>query len=397
MEKLNRGITSLLAVICIQFFALQIYSSPVLSDSSRISLLTCSPGEELYSAFGHTGIRITDYKNDFDVVFNYGTFDFSQPGFYTNFVKGKMRYMLTTDRFDDFTNQYIYEKRSVVEDEISLPNEDKQKLFTYLYNNALPENREYFYDFFWDNCATRIRDVFEKILGNRIQYDVSKGNFQKGKTMHDMLRVYVWQRPWVDYGFDLILGMPCEVPATPRNQTFLPDYLAEYLKCAAVDDKPLVVSRQTILKFPDAQVGSAFRPLHLNLLLVLLAFVFWFFERKNKTHYFSFDVVLFFVTGLLGTFFLLLGMLTEHYAAPKNLNMIWLLPTHLVIAFILMKQQKPQWLKYYFGVTYFLMIGIFVSWRWMPQPLNTAIMPLVFLLSFRSALVGIYLHAKSKS
>ena len=186
----------LLAFIISNFSFLILHSSPTLSDSSRISLLTCSSGEELYSAFGHTGIRITDYKNNFDVVFNYGTFDFDQPGFYSNFVKGKMRYMIGTDHFSDFHDQYTYEKRTLVEDEMQLSVEDKQKIFAFLYNNALPENREYYYEFFWDNCATRIRDVFEKILGNRIQYDTDKAHFEKNKTMHDMLRVYVWKRPW---------------------------------------------------------------------------------------------------------------------------------------------------------------------------------------------------------
>ena len=144
------------------FFSLQFASARDLSDSSRVTLLTVAPGDELYSAFGHTGIRVTDYKNNFDVVFNYGTFDFNQPGFYTNFIKGKMRYMISTDRFDNFMDAYIYEKRSVTEQELNLTTSDKQKIFAFLYNNALPENREYYYDFFWDNCATRPRDVFEK-------------------------------------------------------------------------------------------------------------------------------------------------------------------------------------------------------------------------------------------
>src|SRR5690606_20603691 len=136
-----------------------------LSDSSRISLLTVAPGEELYSAFGHTGIRVTDFKNEFDVVFNYGTFDFEQPGFYSNFVKGKMLYMISANNFDDFVSEYIYEKRSITEQTLNLSVHDKQEIFAYLYNNLLPENREYYYDFFWDNCATRPRDVFESVLG----------------------------------------------------------------------------------------------------------------------------------------------------------------------------------------------------------------------------------------
>ena len=234
-------------------FSLSLFSVQ-LSDSSRIALVTCSPGGELYSAFGHNGIRVTDFKNEFDVVFNYGTFDFNQPGFYTNFLKGKMRYMISTNRYEDFIYQYTYEKRSVIEEELILNPEDKKKIFAFLYHNALPENCEYNYDFFWDNCATRIRDVFEKNLGDRIKYNTQHAGFAENKTMHDMLRIYVGNRPWVDYGFDLILGLPCEITATPRDQTFLPDFLSKYFNCATVDGQPFIADKKVLLAFPSPKL-----------------------------------------------------------------------------------------------------------------------------------------------
>ncbi len=367
-----------------------------LSDSSRVTLLTVAPGEELYSAFGHTGIRVTDYKNDFDVVFNYGTFDFNQPGFYTNFVKGKMRYMISTDRFIDFMGEYMYEKRSVQEQELNLTATEKQKIFAFLYTNALPENREYYYDFFWDNCATRPRDVFEKTLGNRIQYHTDSVFFEKNKTMHDMLRVYVGNRPWVDYGFDLILGLPCEVTANPRDQTFLPDYMAKYFDCATVDGRAFVVKKMFLLEFPPAKIKTGFLPIHLSLILLFIAFAVWLVERRKKTHYYGFDFVLFLVAGLLGTLFLSLWLFSAHYSVPKNLNMLWLIPSHIIVAFFLLKKQKPVWLKFYFTGTYILMILLFITWQWLPQHYNIAVMPLVFLLSFRSALIAVHMHYKSQ-
>ena len=367
-----------------------------LSDSTRISLLTVSPGDELYSAFGHTGIRVTDFKNDFDVVFNYGTFDFDQPGFYTNFIKGKMRYMISTDRFEDFMREYVEDKRSVAEQELNLTADDQQKIFAFLYNNALPENREYYYDFFWDNCSTRPRDVFEKTLGNRLQYHTDSAGFEKSKTMHDMLRVYVGDRPWVDYGFDLILGLPCEVIATPRDQTFLPDYLAKYLDCATVDGKPFVIKEEFLLHFPLAKIATGFLPIHLSLLLVFIAFIIWVIERKTKTHYYAFDFILFLVAGLLGTLFLSLWLFSSHYSVPKNLNMLWLIPTHTIIAFVLLKKQKPNWLKFYFIATYILMILLFIGWQWLPQHFNVAVMPFIFLLAFRSALITVNMHYNNR-
>lgn len=371
-------------------------SARTLSDSARISLLTCSAGEELYSAFGHNGIRVTDYKNDFDVVFNYGTFDFNQPGFYTNFIKGKMRYMISTDRFSDFMEEYNYEKRSVTEIELNLTAEDKQNIFAFLYNNALPENREYFYDFFWDNCATRPRDVFEKTLGNRLQYQTENAGFKENYTMRKMLHAYVYKRPWVDFGFDLILGLPCDVAATPRNQTFLPDYLEKYFQCATVDGKPFVTKKETLLSFPPPVIPSPFRPMHLSLLLVFTGFIIWFIERKKKIHFYKFDFIVYFITGLLGILFLSLWLFSSHYSVPKNMNLLWLVPSHLIISFFLLKNNKPIWLKFYFAATYVLMMIVLLSWHWLPQPLNIASMPIVFLLAARSASIAIDLHFKNK-
>lgn len=368
-----------------------------LSDSNQVSLLTASPGAELYTAFGHTGIRFVDYKNDFDVVFNYGTFDFDQPGFYTNFVKGKMLYMISGSSFDYFMEEYVIEKRSVREQEIALPTRDKQRLFDFLYNNALPENREYYYDFFWDNCATRPRDVFEKVLGDRLQYRIDTANFENNKTMHDMLRLYVGKNYWVDYGFDLILGLPCEITATPRNQTFLPDYVSKYMASAYVDGHPLVTSEKFLLKYPLPEIESTFRPMHLNLLLLLFVFLIWLLERKNKTHFFGLDFAIFFTMGLLGTFFLSLWFFTSHYSVPKNLNLLWLVPSHLFVAYLLLRRRKPKWLKFYFMVTAILMALILIFWKLLPQPFNPAVMPLIILLGFRSTLIVLQLNRNQKN
>ena len=371
-------------------------ANKTLSDSARISLVTCAPGNDLYSAFGHNGIRVTDYKNEFDVVFNYGTFSFEQPGFYTNFIKGKMRYMVATDRFSDFIDEYIYEERGVTELELNISSEEKQQLFAALYTNTLPENREYFYDFFWDNCATRPRDLIEKILGNRLQYHTENAGFAQNKTMHDMLRMYVGNRPWVNYGFDLILGLPCEVEATPRNQTFLPDYLEKYFETATLDSKPFTSKKIYLLRYPLPKMEAGFRPIYLSLLLFLIGFIIAYFEKRNKTHYYRFDFLLFITAGLLGTLFLCMWLFTVHYSVPKNLNMLWLIPTHLIACFFLLPKQKMEWLKYYFGFTFLIQIVLLLIWNWSPQPFNIAAMPLVFLLSYRAASITIAIHFKHK-
>lgn len=354
-----------------------------LSDSCSVTLLTCSPGEELYSAFGHTGIRVTDFKKGIDVVFNYGTFDFDQPGFYTNFLKGEMRYMITVDRFEDFEYMYEYEKRRVVEQKLNLTLEEKHKIFAFLYWNAKPENREYHYDFFWDNCSTRPRDVFEKALGEKLQYTYE--GFDTNQTMRQTLKPYVAQMPWVDFGFDLILGLPCEIKATARHQTFLPDKLELLFEHATVNGEPFVTGHDVVVDVPfNPQPFKGVTPVMVTFVLLLLGIAANVWERFKNLHWWSFDIVLFFFSGLLGIFFLCMWLFTTHYSVPKNLNMLWLLPTHLPISLLLLRAKKPAWVQYYFAGTFILMLLLVVGWKWNPQPYSLAALPLILLLANRA-------------
>lgn len=306
-------IISFLILSCQNIYAL------TLSDSSRISLLTCAPGEDLYSAFGHTGIRVTDYKQQFDIVFNYGTFDFNQPNFYLNFVRGKMLYMLSVENFRDFMEEYVEENRSVTEQELNLSPEDRKKVFDFLYTNSLPENCQYYYDFFWDNCATRPRDVFEKVLSNRLQYHTDTAGFQKDATLHDMLRIYTqYKRPWVDFGFNLALGLNCEKMTTPRIQTFLPDYLAKYEACASIDGKPFVIETRKLIDAPPVKTGTVITPFDASILFFFFIGGFVMLrESRIKKHNYIFDFTIFFIAGLAGCALLSLWLFTVHYSTPK--------------------------------------------------------------------------------
>jgi hypothetical protein len=394
-KTLKQVLTILFIVITLSVEA-QLNSFPYckLSDSSEISLLTVAPGKDLYSAFGHSGIRVKDVKNNLDIVYNYGTFDFNQPDFYLNFINGKMLYMLSINRFEDFLRVYNNENRSIKEQELNLAIADKLKIFAFLNNNALPQNRNYLYDFFWDNCATRLRDVFEITLGSRFKVNANDTVFQKNKTLHDMLRLYLDNRPWVNYAFDLILGMPCEVIATPRDQTFLPDYLSKYFDCATLDGKSLVIKKINISDYNIPELKTAFSPLSVNLIVLILAIIIWYIERKRKIHLYVFDFILFFVVGLLGTSFFCLWLFTTHYSVPENLNLIWLVPSHAFVVFFLLKKEKPSWLKYYFSATAVLMLLLILCFNSLPQHFNFAIIPLLLLIAFRSILLSGFLSSK---
>ena len=199
-----------------------------------------------------------------------------------------------------------------------------------------------------------------------------------------MLRLYVHDRPWVDFGFDLILGLPCEVKATPRAQTFLPDYLAKLYACATIDGKPLVTSTHTLLDLKDTFIETPFKPIHLTLALLVAGFFVIFMERRRNKHYYNFDFWVFLIAGLFGIFFICLWAFTTHYSLPKNMNMLWLMPTHFIAALLLLKKEKPSWLKYYFLFTYLLMMVLLLGWKYNPQPINIAFAPLIILLAARS-------------
>jgi hypothetical protein len=341
-----RGFIALVFILCsTNLFAVS------LSDSSRISLLTCAPGEELYSCFGHSGIRVTDYSQGFDVVFNYGTFDFGAPNFYLNFLKGHMIYMEGVDNFKDFHDQYIYEQRSIYEQEINLNAEERVKIFDFLVNNARPENRDYRYDFLYDNCATRIREVFEKNLSGKVKFDSEN-------------------QPWEQFGMGLLIGLPVDRIATPEQETFLPDYLSQAFAHANISGQPLCKPQVTILDIKAPSVQSLDKRITpnivFNILMLLVLFVtVW--ELRKGVHFYLVDFPLLFIGGILGCLMLGLGGFTEHTTTQWNLNLLWALPTHLIVAFLLPFMNKKKWISIYFLVTAVLAVIMVFGWKLLPQ------------------------------
>ncbi|MEO5581099.1 MAG: DUF4105 domain-containing protein, partial [Saprospiraceae bacterium] len=200
-------------IILITFLSIFSYSR----DSLQISLLSCSPGEELYSIFGHSAFRVLDFTGKRDLVFNYGTFNFREKNFYLKFMQGKLNYLLSVEPYEDFIYSYSLENRIVYEQKFNLTREQKSQLFRDLQINAQPANRAYKYDFFWDNCSTRIRDKIDHVFNQSITYPV-----RPGIPFRDYLHRYLVYSPWSRFGIDLILGMPTDAIAQTREAMFLP-------------------------------------------------------------------------------------------------------------------------------------------------------------------------------
>lgn len=349
----------------------------------QISLLTCSPGEELYSTFGHTAIRVKDNTNGLDVVFNYGTFEFS-PDFYAKFIQGKLRYYLSVEEFGNFMYQYQMESRSVVEQPLELSCTEEQQLFGALRLNAQEQNRYYLYDFLFDNCTTRARDI---IAGNtKAPVVFPRVIPEEVPTFRDLIHTYLdlGGQYWSKLGIDILLGAKLDRKVTNQQSMFLPDYLKRGMDGARVQQHPVVTGTVPVLTMPSPlNKGSLFRPSVVFSVLLVLALALQFTRKRWSTVALKvFDTVLFLLLGLAGLLLLFMWFGTDHRVTQNNYNLLWALPTHTVVAWVLYRGKA--WVATYFRVVFWLTAALLVLWAFLPQEMNNALLPLIMLILLRS-------------
>ena len=350
----------------------------------RISLLTCTPGTELYSTFGHSALRVVDNNNNTDIVFNYGTFDYYDPDFYTKFVKGKLLYYVDTSSMEAFMYEYEFFKRGVTEQVINISCNEKQKLLAALYENIKKENREYRYDFNYDNCTTRLRDMLEKAAGKQLE---SKNILPKpGTTFRNLIHVYLDRggQQWSKLGIDMLLGTPMDKKVTNREAMFLPDYLLMAFDSSQLNRQPVVSEKKILLNYFDAyKTKTGITPfIVFGILFLLIAVLSIFVFKKWNLFLKIFDFFFFVIVGLIGVLILFMWFGTEHAMCQNNFNLLWALPTHLPVAFMLFS--KKQWINSYFRFIFFYTIALLLAWFFLPQQFNTALLPVVGIILIRS-------------
>ncbi len=313
----------------------------------RMTLLTCSPGEELYTCFGHSAIRYTDTLNGewVDFVFNYGTFEFSE-GFYLKFARGKLNYMLTVEEFGSFQQQYLYGGRGILENEFKLSAEQIRSLGALLIDNAKKENKYFQYDFFYDNCATRVRDIvlkaFPEIQQNEKLYS-SRPRFR-----HD-IDVYLAHQYWADFGIDLVLGMPCDKTPKAGQTSFLPDSLQSNMMAWTINGQKILGRTNEILPVDDSlfekQSPSAKPIMYTTLSALLFAGFSFYLGWKKRSWNFSERLFLGFF-GLLGVVLLVMWFLTDHTTTKWNFNILCANPMLFILAFARLNSLKA-WIRQY--------------------------------------------------
>jgi len=368
------------------FIALGVTNS--FAQQYRISLLTCDPGEEIYSSFGHSGIRVLDQETGRDRVYNYGTFDFRAPNFVLNFAGGRLDYFLSVSTYERFIAEYDYFKRSVREQELDLNQEQKIALVEFLEINYLPENRNYRYDFFYDNCATRIRDVMEKILGDNL---IWKDEEQEsvGKTFRQLIDEKVFYMPWSDLGIDLALGSRLDRDATPREEQFLPEYMEYAFGRAEIQKdgptRPLVKSERVILDF-TAKKGSLglLNPYLLFWIVAIIFTAITFIGFKRKKLFIGFDLVFFGILGILGLVMTALWVGSDIPSTKWNWNVLWAFPGHLLLIPGLLSKSLKPWLRKYLLFALILADAAVVFWILGWQSFHPSLIPLMLVIILRT-------------
>lgn len=354
-----------------------------LSSEAKFSILTCDPGAEVYALHGHSALRVQDKRTDIDIVCNWGVFD---PGdsefeFAIAFAKGKMDYLLEIQSFSDFIFLYKLEKREVRELELALSLHQKKLLWESILLNNIPENRAYRYDFFFNNCATIIRDRLEGVLGDSIQW--FKHARAKKVSFRTLIDENLFVQPWSDFGIDFSLGAKTDHLVSNRQLMFLPLKMEEIMSQSMLGTRPLVISNKILVEFPFVREAPRLTQTVSFLFWILLLigagilFLRWDFGAR------LFDALFFTVLALAGIVILFLWFGTEHTRTGENYNILWANPIHFIIPFVLLfKKWRTRWNKLFLALAIFYFLFV-LFWYFLPQEFNSAVRPLIITIGLR--------------
>lgn len=357
-------------------------------DSVKISLLTFGKGKSVADVWGHTGIRVLNADKGTDLVYNYGTYDFNQPNFLLKFLRGKLKYSLSFNDFEQTIRFYTFYHRDVFEQVLNLNSEEKIKLMELLEENYLPENRYYLYDFFYDNCSTRPLSIITNSIQSKLLLSENKEN----KTFRQYLDEEIIDKPWLDFGIDLILGINADKNPERFQKSFLPLNLKSELSKSQIlkdgQNESFVLMDKTIASFDHVQ--SSF-PLLLKpasiftFLFVLEILIFGFFFFKSPKLFLIYDKIWFTIALIAGLIITFLWFFTDHTATKSNLNYLVFNPLYL---FFFIKNEKLR-----YGISVVLSVSLLIillGFAILPQEFNLAVLPIAGLLLLKIVKFGFF-------
>ena len=354
---------------CVLIFSFMFFFSFIIKgdDNIEFSIITIGPYEdELYSAFGHSGIRYRDKLNNIDLFYNYGIFDFDQPNFYINFLNGQLLYMVGKYNYQTVENFYINQKRYVKEQVLNLNNSEKIILFNYLEQNIKPENRTYLYNYVYNNCATKIRDILITVYGERITFKKKSDN----QTIRALMDKYLKNNKWGDLGIDICLGLEIDKKASYSEEMFLPEYLFNNLEDSFLDDNVNLISKTNIINSNSPVINkNIFQPKYIFLLFLIICVFLSFRQIKYSLLYIYFDFTVFFISGVIGVLLIYLWFFTDHLSS-FNYNLIWAFPFNLIFSFLLIFNFKSNLTRWYTIINSAVLFSLLILWNFLPQNLN---------------------------
>jgi hypothetical protein len=370
-----------------------------LSDSSVVSLITILPGRKLYSLFGHTILRVRDPVAGLDAGFNFGTFDFPESpaggaAFVARFAYGRLDYQLSASGAPLRAVAWYWEQegRPSIEQTLDLTLAQRRELFRALVENARPENRSYRYDFFFDNCATRPRDVIESVAGDGLRSRLA----EPAESFRRLLDPYLVERPGLDLAMDVGLGPPADREASARDALFLPEWLMRWVAAARIEGPEgtrSLVSRTDTLAWAPGAAERERAPDWPRVLFWLLAIAgAWTTIRDlrvGRPMRRWLDGTLFTALGAAGIVLAFLVFVSIHAVTKGNLNLMWAIPFHVIPGFALLRGRRRRWLRPYMLATLALLVVFLAGWPVWPQEIPGTVLPVVLLAAARAGVLAL--------
>jgi len=384
-----------LLILLFSFEAIQAQDH-LLSENAEISVLTVGPGNELNDAFGHSAFRIKDVSRGLDVVYGYGQYDFDSPNFYLKFAQGQLNYLISKTDFNRFYQVYIYYNRSIKAQVLNLSQAEKQKLYNFLVNNYKPENRRYLYEFFFDNCATKIKEVTNTAVNNSITFNKPK-DFEDA-TFRSLIYQNVKKNSWGSFGIDLALGSVIDRQATPEEHMFLPENIYRFFEVATIGDgdKPLVSQNHILFNKKERYVSNSFLTSPFFIIGLIGFFIIFITYKDNKNAKRSnwLDVSLFAFTGIVGIVILLLWFATDHTGTHQNYNLLWAFVLNIFVIGQFFRKTPSGWFTKYLKFLIIMLCLLTLHWVIGVQIFAIGLIPLLVALFIRYVYLVKYFNRK---
>lgn len=367
------------------------------NDSLKASLLTCSPGQNIYEYYGHTALRIQNFTKNEDYVFNYGLFSFNTPGFVWRFIKGDCQYEVGATYTAEFLAYYAEQGRGVREMVLNLSQGETHRLFKALIANCEPENRTYQYNFFYNNCATKVRDQIEACLDSNIIYTLPV----KTQSLRDIVHEYCKGHPWSRFSQDLLLGAEADKSASREAQEFAPFYLEQNIStartCINGQMEALVSSsNELVTEHPAIQkTGFPLTPKTCAIILCLLTICICIWEHRHPGRIlWGYDLILLIGQGLTGCIIAFLFFFSAHPTVNSNWLILLFNPLPLLFLFYIIKAERNCTKSWYHTIAFWWVLLFIMAIPFIPQKIDIETILLAFCLLTRS---GNYLAISSST